>query len=111
MMNPQASCARRSRRPLPVRRARRAALAALVAASGGIAMLSPGDRAYGATYSFTTAFADMQNSAAWTPNGIPGAGDLMFIPRRGAGDTQNVDFTLDSGSITLGGIQYDTGLA
>jgi autotransporter-associated beta strand protein len=88
----------------------RAAAAALIAASSSIAMFSPSDAAYGATFTFATNFADMGDSFAWTPNGIPGAGDVAFIRRRGAGDTTTVDLTLDNGSITIGGIQYDTGL-
>src|SRR5437763_11937875 len=87
----------------------RASASAIIAASTGIAMFSPSDAAYGATFTFTTNFADMRDPNAWTPNGLPTAGDLMFIRRR-SNDSNNVDFTLDNGSITIGGIQYDTGL-
>src|SRR5205823_3966931 len=87
-----------------VRKLRRAAAPALIAATTGIAMLSPGDAAYGATFTFTTDLADMRDPNAWTPNGIPGAGDVMFIGRRPGGDLTNTDITLNGASISLGAI-------
>src|SRR5205085_8158408 len=82
----------------------RAAAAALIAAAAGSAFVSASSVASAATYSFSLDLADMLDPTAWTPNGIPGAGDVMFVARRPAGDLTNTDITLNGGSITLGAI-------
>ena len=64
------------------RNLRRTALQALVAAASSIACFGPSDAAYGTTFTFTSDLADMRDPNAWTPNGIPGPTDVMFIGRR-----------------------------
>src|SRR5437773_1602822 len=83
-------------------RRRRAATALIVAASGF--SLFHANHALAATYTFTVELADMLDPTAWTPNGIPGSGDLMFIARRPAGDLTNTDITLNGGAISLSAI-------
>jgi fibronectin-binding autotransporter adhesin len=84
-------------------RGRRAALAALVAASAGIAMLSPGGLVYADTYTFTTAGGDWLTPTNWTPNGIPGAADLAKIRT----NTASL-LTLNGAAMTVGGVLNDT---
>src|SRR5262245_8125358 len=88
--------ARRSRR-------RGAAGMFLAAACSSIAMLSPGDPLYGATYTFTTAGGDWLDGNNWTPTGPPGALDLAKI-RTLTGPV----LTLNAGPMTVGAILNDS---
>src|SRR5437762_5248489 len=89
------------------RAARRRAAAALIVAASGFSLFHA-NHALAATYSFTVDFADMLDSTAWTPNGVPTGTDLAFFKRRAGGDLTNIDITLNNGSITLGAMEYDT---
>jgi autotransporter-associated beta strand protein len=66
-------------------------------------MLSPGDAAYGATFTFTTAGGDWLDSGNWTPTGVPGAADLAKIRTNTA-----AVLTLNAGAMTIGGLLNDS---
>src|SRR5262245_38781716 len=93
-----------------VRRKRLAGML-LAAACSSVAMLGPGDRLYGATFTFTTAAGDWLDPSQWTDSTgatgtLPAAADLAFI--RTLSPAANIDMTLNAGNMTVGGVEYNT---
>ena len=93
-----------------IRRSRRAGLF-LAAACSSVALLSPSDKLYGATFTFTTAAGDWLDASQWTDSTgatgtPPGAADLAFI--RTISPAANIDMTLTAGAMTVGAIEYNT---